>query len=555
MACNQPAPVIRNHVFTPSRFPSQIFTIDVSRDTSLHTAKGAVIRIPAGSIDASQDSRIQLEVKEFYSMTDIVKAGLLTTSNGQALSSGGMIFIQPTDTSKASIRKPFYVSIPAPFYEPHMRLYEGEAKDGMLVNWNASQHELLPGMPGTASADSGITPAMLDKGRILFFNNCNSCHGIAKDLTGPALAWSYTKFKALDPDFPELLYRITRNNQEVLASGNLYFNYQFELWNKTPMNVFPNLTREEMDVLYTYIENESKRNKIPINTMTGLDSCIFNLEKAGYKGYLTGDPENGLLIKHKDDNSISIPPPASHLLPLAKMDEAGNHSDSSIPSGNDFKVRETRYYLPVYQWGWLNVDALTGDLTGSRDISVQATIEGVPESANVQVNLFIPGLRVNIEATPDDDGRFHFKSFKSVTGYKSYVMVTTDKPESFHFGMTDFILSDQQEIQVKLKPSSIEQAERILDKITGKKRNLPVQDLDTGADTAFAGYAYDRSELSPEVAFDSMVPPAYNAVTVKIGGMKEKTRYLPGKGTRILLRELKDTMLCNCLTKYPLPKP
>ena len=171
MACNQPVPVIRNHVFTPSRLPSQIFTIDVTRDTSLQTAEGAVIRIPAGSIDAGQGSRIELEVKEFYSMADIVKAGLLTTSNGQALSSGGMIFIQPTDTSKASIRKPFYVSIPAAFQEPAMRLYQGEVKDGMVVNWNPSPHELLAAMPGTAAGDSGITPAMLIRGRELFQNN------------------------------------------------------------------------------------------------------------------------------------------------------------------------------------------------------------------------------------------------------------------------------------------------------------------------------------------------------------------------------------------------
>ena len=54
-----------------------------------------------------------------------------------------------------------------------------------------------------------------------------------------------------------------------------------------------------------------------------------------------------------------------------------------------------------------------------------------------------------------------------------------------------------------------------------KRRNVPVQDTATGADRAFAGDDnYETGDL-PAAVFDSMVPAAYNAVTVKIGGMKE----------------------------------
>jgi hypothetical protein len=45
---------------------------------------------------------VELEVKEACSMEDIVKAGLPTISDGKPLSSGGMICIKPSRSSKAS---------------------------------------------------------------------------------------------------------------------------------------------------------------------------------------------------------------------------------------------------------------------------------------------------------------------------------------------------------------------------------------------------------------------------------------------------------------------
>ncbi|MCF1715555.1 c-type cytochrome [Flavihumibacter sp. RY-1] len=87
-------------------------------------------------------------------------------------------------------------------------------------------------------------------GKALFQQNCASCHAVHKNLTGPALAGIEERV----PD-KKLLYDWIRNSQAVLQSGNKYFNDLYVAWNKTAMNLFPNLTDEEIGAMITYINS------------------------------------------------------------------------------------------------------------------------------------------------------------------------------------------------------------------------------------------------------------------------------------------------------------
>ncbi|MCG7857059.1 c-type cytochrome [Flavihumibacter sp.] len=91
-------------------------------------------------------------------------------------------------------------------------------------------------------------------GKALFQQNCASCHAVAKDLTGPKLAGIEERV----PD-KKLLYAWIRNNQAVLATGNKYFTDLYNQWNKTAMNLFPNLTDEEIAAMITYVNTEAAK--------------------------------------------------------------------------------------------------------------------------------------------------------------------------------------------------------------------------------------------------------------------------------------------------------
>jgi len=92
-------------------------------------------------------------------------------------------------------------------------------------------------------------PSLAQDGKALFQANCAQCHNPFKIVTGPAL-------KGVTERVPDktLLHAWIHNNQKVLASGNPYFTALFNTFNKTPMNLFPNLSDAEIDAILKYVE-------------------------------------------------------------------------------------------------------------------------------------------------------------------------------------------------------------------------------------------------------------------------------------------------------------
>ena len=100
-----------------------------------------------------------------------------------------------------------------------------------------------------------IEPSQIDEkyeeGRSLFLVNCASCHSTQMDkiMTGPALG-GITKRRDVN-----WLYNYTRNSIEMYKSGD---SIAVELRNQgwALMTSFPNLTDNELDKLYYFVEKK-----------------------------------------------------------------------------------------------------------------------------------------------------------------------------------------------------------------------------------------------------------------------------------------------------------
>ena len=84
-------------------------------------------------------------------------------------------------------------------------------------------------------------------------NGCGACHNknMTTDATGPALA-GVTERWSDDPR--EDLYAWIRNNGKLRASGHPRALEVFNEWNAAAMNIYPDLTDEELTDLIAYIE-------------------------------------------------------------------------------------------------------------------------------------------------------------------------------------------------------------------------------------------------------------------------------------------------------------
>ena len=122
-------------LFSIDNLLTEQFIINTDRDTVLQTSKGALLKIHKGALVSTDGKPVTLDIKEAYSTTDIIKAGLTTTTNGQPLSSGGMIYINAAEGQGGTIKNAIEVAMPSHNLSNQMQLYKGETTADEKINW------------------------------------------------------------------------------------------------------------------------------------------------------------------------------------------------------------------------------------------------------------------------------------------------------------------------------------------------------------------------------------------------------------------------------------
>ena len=135
-AVNPDAQKILNELLASLAKIAEEFIIDNCRDTTLFTAEGSSLFIPAKSLGGN--NRVKISLREFYKTSDIVMNKLSTTSNGEQLITGGMVHIsasvndKPIDVLPGKTIK-WYLPDTSKQME-QMQLFKGEKKK-TGVNW------------------------------------------------------------------------------------------------------------------------------------------------------------------------------------------------------------------------------------------------------------------------------------------------------------------------------------------------------------------------------------------------------------------------------------
>ena len=139
------SPVANEDVYNHVRdyLPSQQFTINQDADTVLRGESGTIIRIYKGTfVDSTGQfvhGMINVSLKEAYSPSAIIMAGLTTISNGKHLMTGGMINLQASNNGnqlKIAKGKSIGIVVPTDKLDTAMRIFKGVESNGQ-INWIA----------------------------------------------------------------------------------------------------------------------------------------------------------------------------------------------------------------------------------------------------------------------------------------------------------------------------------------------------------------------------------------------------------------------------------
>ena len=382
-------------------------------------------------------------------MQDILKAGLTTMSNGQALSSGGMIYINPVGGNNVTINQKISIAIPTPYLDSSMQVFKGEVQPDNSINWTD---------PEPMSENPHLTA--LGKGMLIFRNNCASCHTIRKDLTGPALGGVLQRVLPLYNGDKRGLYAFMRNPAKVMQK-EAYYRRLKEKFSGVVMTSFDGLSDTDLDLIFAYIENESKKPKVPVNPTTCKDSCLLYRQTVSYCN------ETIAALKNEDQYEKEKNTDDSIHLPVAPIDP----DKISRPSWDDVTTITPSYNTSFYyqfnidEFGWHNLDCLN-DNDDTVKKSVLTVRIGKEYINKFQLYLIIPSIKVMLPGglLKNKNDEYGFRDLDGTIllpqNTKAYIIAMGAQDEVIIFGKTAFTTQEKQTLDLKFSKLSKEEFDR-----------------------------------------------------------------------------------------------
>lgn len=429
-SCSNSEKNIFSKYLNADNLQTQQFVVDISKGATVTTSGGITVQIPAGAIKADNE-KVTLEIKEALNIHDMLKAGLTTESAQGMLASAGMFHISTKE--KSSIVKPLKVSVPDDYADPQMQLYKGEEKDGK-VTWN------------NPSPVSQQVSDCEEKGRVLFSQNCASCHAVEKSLTGPALAWMDRRKSR------EWLYKYIRNNEEVIKSGDHYACCIFHRY-RVPMNTFPAFTNDDIDCILNYINSASEKAGVPkdFNPNGICDSCEYYHDYE-YKLRLVRD---SLIENNGEMTTVYLNPSINASAP----DNFNTIYGPIISTTPGNKVAPEEIYAESYSfeidtYGWFNVDMLLDERKDLQESILNVAIDNA-STYRINVFLIIPSINLFQEGGFLDDGE-HWGFYttdgkiKLPPNQQATVFALGEENGKIYFGKKNFVTSSSQTINIEL---------------------------------------------------------------------------------------------------------
>jgi hypothetical protein len=492
------------------------YTININRDTTLVTKNGALLKIPQGTLSSDQ-STVTLEIKEAYSLEQMIKTGLTTQAGDEPLSSGGMIYINAKGGQNVKIKQAIKVALPADYLNPEMKLYKGQTTDDGSINWTN---------PATLPENKQLTA--IEKGKQLFETKCSGCHAIGKDMTGPDMAHILKRFEygsegsgsyfshGYNPN--EEFFGLYSNVKDSAGKSSKHYDQEFLSYHGDNYNVYKcNLIKmfggnigpqfldegksdsgktESLLHLYQYIQNESDKRNLPLPAHHYLlgceDSCVAynerifdlnNQKRLSQKSKNELINENGKLTKEiRDTNPTPAPPEPRTNTPPPPPSPPLNFDEVVSPENNE----AVYYQFSIETFGWYNVDVLLKDVTGNQESELTVRITGTYRE-KLDIFLIIPEQKIYTKAGKKKSGTDEYV-FAYTNGKiflpqnaKAYILGMAESKSSIAFSLVQFTTGLKQNIEMELTSSTKEVFNEAITSINGKDINISVKDSKNAA--------------------------------------------------------------------------
>jgi hypothetical protein len=128
--------------FSTTMVGSEFFDVDATENKVVQAEGGTRIVLPKGCfLNADGEpymGKVRIELAEALTYADMINSNLTTTSSGEPLESGGMLFFTATgegEALKINPELPVYIEVPTHHRKPGMQVYEGVRDSDGNMEW------------------------------------------------------------------------------------------------------------------------------------------------------------------------------------------------------------------------------------------------------------------------------------------------------------------------------------------------------------------------------------------------------------------------------------
>ncbi|MES2727556.1 MAG: hypothetical protein V4643_10675 [Bacteroidota bacterium] len=419
--CNEPSKTPTNeikNILNADNLPLQTFEINTSSDTIIKGKGGTLITIPKNSFADKNgnpvNGNIMFELKEVLTPLDMVLGNFTTTSDGNILQTGGMIYTN-AKTNNENIflanNKTLTVHVPTKNRRDSMLIFSGETNPKtQIINW-VKPEDIIENIPSSRIKENIV---------------------VIQPLIAPVKPIKVDKVN-------DRLLSIKFENSQMFPELKQYRNFKFRVSEKSNFDLEDGKkTWFDVKLARTEIEGEYSV------TFTGLEKG-----KTINKTYIVSPAfdgknyEKALAIYEEKFKQFE-----EKKREIEELKEADKYKNKYISD------EELSYVYQIKNMCWTNIDSRVFYIPGNR-IELLVNIENKTPDEFVYVSLLMKSMNLYIPGYQKKDGTYGFSHYDAEPtnlpiGEEAIILATSYKKGIPYFAFQKITIAEKQEIKLNL---------------------------------------------------------------------------------------------------------
>lgn len=442
--------------FDTDNLPLQSFTVDAGKASVVTGKNGTSLRIPKNAfVDKNGKpvkGKVTVALKEALSMTDIVMAGLATTSNGQTLETGGMIYVGAAANDEELAIAPdkeIMVTVPTGKKLDNMELFTGQANEAGVINWVDPKDVIATelNLPSDDDNWSKVDEILSD-------------NGTRESGTEPPLKPAKYTDKGND------LISVNFENPDMFPEFSNYKNVQWQLVDQKSYTDGD----AQKDWYSIKVDREAKKGEYTL-TFTGRDAKGKVVKTYGVVPVFEGKDYDVAMAEY-EEKFTAYQKDVKEQQRIAreeriKQEKLRKVQQNAYNEITDAEKYGTAYVFPLRQLGWVNCDRFYSDPKAQEAI-VQAKVNNEDEEGKTFAYLVFTKLNICLAGYKNGDGAFVFDNgsgpMKMPIGEKALVIAVCDNEDKQRFAMAETTIARKVSLDLKLVETTPEKMREMLDR-------------------------------------------------------------------------------------------